>query len=99
MNYKLILHPNIEKDLQTFSNAQIRLIFKQFQKLKTSPQLGKPFGNKAGYNLSGCKKMYVDKKQIRIVYRIVEDEIIVEVIVIGKREDMKVYSIASDRLG
>jgi mRNA interferase RelE/StbE len=74
------------------------LVLKQFQKLKTSPALGKSLGNKAGYNLSGCKKIYVDKKKIRIVYRIIDNEIIVEVIVVGKREDMKVYAKASERL-
>ncbi len=98
MSYKLILHPDIKKDLNSLSKAQITLVFKQFKKLQNSPQLGKPLGNKAGYNLSGCRKMYVDKKKIRIVYRIIDDEIIVEVIVIGKREDMKVYAQATDRL-
>ena len=98
MSYKLILHPSVYKDLDALSKAQETLVFKQFQKLKTSPELGKPLGNKAGYNLSGCKKIYVDKKKIRIVYRIIDDEIIVEVIVVGKREDMKVYAEASERL-
>ena len=55
-------------------------------------------GNKAGYNLSGCKKLYVDKKKIRIVYRIVDNEILVEVIVVGKREDMEVYDKAYKRI-
>jgi mRNA interferase RelE/StbE len=98
MSYKLILHPSVYKDLDALSKAQETLVFKQFQKLKTSPGLGKPLGNKAGYNLSGCKKMYVDKKKIRIVYRIIDNEIIVEAIVVGKREDMKVYAKASERL-
>ena len=55
-------------------------------------------GYKAGYNLSGCKKLYVDKKKIRIVYRIVDNEILVEVIVVGKREDMEVYDKANKRI-
>ena len=98
MTYKLTFKEGVEKDLSKLSHAQEMLVLKQFQKLKTSPELGKPLGNKAGYNLSGCKKMCVDKKKIRIVYRIIDDEIIVEVIVVGKREDMKVYAEASERL-
>ena len=98
MSYKLILHPSVHKDLDALSKAQERLVFKQFKKLKNSPELGKPLGNKAGYNLSGCRKLYVDKKKIRIVYRIIDNEIVVEVIVVGKREDMKVYAEASERL-
>ena len=98
MSYKLILHPNVYKDLKSLSTTQETLVFKQFKKLIKSPELGKPLGHKAGFNLSGCKKMYVDKKKIRIVYRIINDEIIVEVIVVGKRDDMKVYAEASERL-
>jgi mRNA-degrading endonuclease RelE of RelBE toxin-antitoxin system len=44
MSYKLILHPSVYKDLDALSKAQETLVFKQFQKLKTSPELGKPLG-------------------------------------------------------
>ena len=98
MSYKLILHPDVYKDLDALSKAQETLVFKQFKKLVNSPELGKPLGNKAGFNLSGCRKMYVDKKKIRIVYQIIDNEIVVEVIVVGKRDAMKVYAEASERL-
>jgi len=98
MSYKLVLKEEVKEDLLELSHAQRLLVLKQFTKLENSPELGKPLGNKAGYNLSGCRKMYVDKKKIRIVYRIIDDEIVVEVIVVGKRDDMKVYAEASERL-
>ena len=99
MSYKIILHPDVTlKDLTKLSHSQRRLVFKQFKKLQASPELGAPLGNKAGYNLSGLRKLYVDKKKIRIVYRIIEDRIVVEVIVVGKREDMAVYKIAHERI-
>ena len=98
MHYKLILHPDIQSDLRALSKAQVSLIFKQFKKLQTSPELGKPLGNKAGYDLSGCRKMYTDKKKIRIVYRIIDREVVIEVIVVGRREDMAVYAEADARL-
>ena len=98
MTYKLTFKEGVEKDLSKLSHAQEMLVLKQFVKLQNSPELGQPLGNKAGYNLSGCRKMYVDKKKIRIVYRIIDEEIVVEVIVIGKRDDMKVYAEASERL-
>jgi len=98
MNYEIILHPDvIAKDLVKISTAQHRLVFKQFQKLQTSPELGTLLGNKSGYNLSGCRKMYVDKKKIRIVYTILEEIITVEVVAVGKRDDMAVYAKAGDR--
>ncbi len=99
MHYEIILHPDVTvKDLTKLSHSQRQLVFKQFKKLQTSPELGAPLGNKAGYNLAGLRKLYVDKKKIRIVYRIVEDRIVVEVIVVGKREDMAVYKIAHERI-
>ncbi len=98
MIYKLTLKEGVMKDLSKLSNKQEDLVLKQFKKLETSPQLGDYLGNKAGYNLSGCRKLYVDNKKIRIVYQIIDDKVIVEVIVVGKRDDMRVYSEAHKRL-
>ena len=99
MNYNVILHPDVmTNDLAKLSHTQRKLVFKQFKKLQTSPQLGTPLGNKGGYDLSGCRKLYIDKKKIRIVYRIEEAKIVVEVVAVGKREDMAVYAVAAQRL-
>ena len=98
MHYKIILHPDvINKDFKCLSKTQIGLVFKQLKKLQTSPELGKLLGNQSGYDLSGYRKMYVDKKKIRIVYSIVEEIITVEVIAVGKRDDMEVYQKAAIR--
>ncbi|MCE3224857.1 MAG: plasmid stabilization system [Nitrospira sp.] len=51
-----------------------------------------------GLNLTGYYKLYVAKKSIRIVYRIMEWEVIVEVVAIGKREDLEVYREAIRRI-
>ncbi len=98
MLYNLIVHPDANKELSALTKAQIILVYKQFKKILKSPELGQPLGNKNNYNLSGCRKMYVDKKRIRIVYQILEDKIVVEVIAIGKRDDMEVYANASLRV-
>ncbi|MBN2823742.1 MAG: type II toxin-antitoxin system RelE/ParE family toxin [Campylobacterales bacterium] len=98
MSYDLIIHPLAQEDMNALPKSQQVLVLKQFKKLKNSPQLGDTLGNKNGYDLSGCRKLYVDKKRIRIVYKIVDAQIIVEVIAIGKREDMEVYYKASSRL-
>ena len=97
MTYNLEIKEEVEKDLSKLSTAQKILVYKQFKKLKTSPGLGQLLGNKNGLNLTGLRKMYVDKKKIRIVYSIIEEKIVVEVIAIGKRDDMAVYKKASDR--
>ncbi len=97
MSYKLKVKEEVEKDLSKLSTTQKMLVLKQFKKLQTSPELGDLLGNKAGYNLSGCRKMYVDKKKVRIVYTILEEIITVEVIAVGKRDDMAVYEKARER--
>ena len=75
-----------------------KLVKKQLDKLKTSPLLGEELGNKNGYDLTGYRKMYACKKQIRIVYSVVEKVLLVNIIAIGKREEMEVYKTASERV-
>jgi len=48
-------------------------------------------------NLTGLRKVYVAKKQVRIVYEVIDDILVVHVIAIGKREDMEVYKQAEQR--
>ncbi len=97
MKYKIVLKKEVEDDINKLTTTQKILVFKQFKKLENSPQLGAKLGNRAGLDLSGFRKLYVDKKKIRIVYRILEDKILVEVVAVGKREDMKVYKNAFKR--
>jgi len=97
MIYKIIIKKEAKDDLAELSHTQKLLIIKQFKKLENSPQLGTLLGNKSGYDLTGYRKMYADKKKLRIVYRIIDDVIEVEVIAIGKRDDMDVYQKASER--
>jgi len=98
MQYKIVLKVEADEELEKLSNRERILVFKQFKKIASSPELGKLLGHKAGYDLSGCRKMYADKKRIRIVYIILDGQIVIEVIAIGKRDEMEVYKSASERL-
>lgn len=75
------------------------LVSKQLAKLESSPELGELLGNKNGIDLSGLRKLYVAKKQIRIVYEIDKGDIVVHIMAVGKREDMQVYKDVLKRLG
>lgn len=96
--YAIEFFPDVEDDLKQLDHRVRLLVFKQLMKLSVSPQLGDLLGNKSGMDLSGCRKMYVDHKRVRIVYRILEEVIIVEVIAIAARDEMAVYREASQRL-
>ena len=98
MNYNIIFHPEAKKELDSLDGSVKIKVLKQINKLKTNPILGYDLGNKAGIDLTGYRKLYADKKKIRIVYEIIEDEILVSIIAIGKREDLEVYKTALKRM-
>jgi len=98
MNYEIRLHPKAKTDLFELDKEVQTSVLKQIVKLETAPELGELLGNKNGINLSGLRKLYAAKKQIRIIYEIVADEIVVHVIAIGKREEMEAYKEALKRI-
>ena len=98
MNYEIRLHPKAKTDLFGLDKWVQTSVLKQIVKLETAPELGELLGNKNGINLSGLRKLYAAKKQIRIIYEIVADEIVVHVIAIGKREEMEAYKEALKRI-
>ncbi len=98
MIYSIALKSEADEELGELSSRERVLVFKQFKKISTSPELGKLLGNRAGYDLTGCRKMYADKKRIRIVYTILNEQIVIEVIAIGKRDELEVYKNTAGRL-
>jgi len=96
--YRVVLTADAAEDLRALDKSVKEQVARQLRKLETSPQLGEHLGRKAGFDLTGYYKLYAAKKAIRIVYRIMELEVVVEVVAIGKREDMAVYREAVRRL-
>jgi len=96
--YALKTHPLVEEDLKAFDNSIVILILKKLAALQHAPLQGQPLGNKNNLDLTGYYKTYVSKKQVRIVYKIIGNELIVYVVTIGKREEMEVYKEALKRL-
>ncbi len=82
--YDIQYHPLVEDDLKKLNNSVRIEVFKKLKKILTSPELGELLGNKNGMNLTGFRKMYVAKKQVRIVYQIIDSLVVVKVLVIGK---------------
>ncbi|MBN6360750.1 type II toxin-antitoxin system RelE/ParE family toxin [Providencia huaxiensis] len=48
--------------------------------------------------LSNCYKIKLRASGFRLVYQVVDDEIVIFVVAVGKREDKKVYNSAIERL-
>lgn len=89
--YSLKLHDKVYDDLKVLDNALVIKVFKKLKQIQQSPQMGENLGNKNGMNLSGFKKVYIDKKRVRIVFEVQDDILTVYTIAIGQRDDMEVY--------
>ena len=98
MTYKIFFHPAAAHEIAILDNRVRLLVLKQIKKLSLTPILGNELGCKQGIDLSGYRKLYADKKKIRIVYKIIDEQILVQVIAVGKRESLKVYKKAAKRI-
>jgi mRNA interferase RelE/StbE len=98
MTYKILFHPAAAREVADLDNRVRLLVLKQIKKLSLTPGLGNELGSKQGIDLTGYRKLYADKKKIRIVYKIIDEQILVQVISVGKRENLKVYKNAAKRI-
>ncbi len=98
MRYKVFLTEDAAGDFKRLDGSVKKQVAKQLKKLEASPHLGESLGNMHGFDLAGYYKFYAVKKAIRIVYRIIEDEVLVEVVGIGRRVDFEVYAEVARRL-
>lgn len=97
--YSVLLIAEARADFQRLDKGRKLKVAKLLKQLESNPYKGEHLGNKAGINLTGYYKLYADKKKIRIVYTVIEKEIVVKVIAIGPRKEMIVYREAILRLG
>lgn len=90
-SYNISLSEGAIEDITKLDGSIKKLVVKQLRALQDNPFKGEALGNKAGIDLSGCYKLYVHKKQVRIVYQVIDNELLVFVIGVGKRENLEVY--------
>lgn len=99
MAFKVEFHPEAVKDFERLDGSIQKEIVKKIDALSENPFLGKPLGNKMGLDLTVFFKLYLAKKKIRIVYRLLKDYLeVIEIIGIGKREKEEDYKLILRRL-
>ena len=99
MAFKIEFHADAVKDFDRLDGSIQKEVAKKIDALSENPFLGKPLGNKMGLDLTGFFKLYVAKKKIRIVYRLLKDYLeVIEIIGIGKREKEEIYRLILRRL-
>ena len=93
-----------EADLVKLDHSQQIHVLKAIQKVSMNPLpnnrggYGKPLGNRSKTKLTGYLKIKLLKLGIRVVYRLVEEQGIMKIIIISVREDEKVYLEAQKRI-
>lgn len=98
MEYNLKWKSEAEKEFGELDSTIQKQAITQFKKLSKSPELGELLGKKAGFDLTGYRKLYFFQKKYRIVYKLDERNKEVIIFAVGKREDMKVYRDVAKRL-
>ena len=82
------------KDVVALDGSDRRLVEAALLKLTTDPQLrGYPLRG----NLAGFRALVVGKKKIRIVFKVISEQVVVFVIAIGHRRNDEVYLKAATR--
>ena len=98
--YKIYLIPEAVDDYKELDGSVKKNVEKKIEELKKNPFLGHALGHKFNIDLSGFYKIYVQRKQYRIVYRLItpQDIEMIEIWGIGKREKEDIYRKISKRL-
>ena len=95
--------PEAEKDIRSLARNQQMTVRKAIEKVKTNPLpqseggYGKPLGNKRGANLTNFLKIKLRGEGLRIVYKLIQKDGNMLIVVVGIREDEEVYEIARKR--
>jgi mRNA interferase RelE/StbE len=100
MPFKIQYYPEVFDDLEALTDEEFLEVDTYIAKLKINPLLvSLPLEDLGDNLLSECRKIYVANASIRIVIRVIDDQIhIVELIAIGPRAGGIVYDEAYRRL-
>jgi len=88
-------HPEAQKDLYKLDGSTVKTVLKGILKVAENPLsqsqggYGKPLGNKGGINLTNLFKIKFKRIGIRVVYKLLSDELTQEmyILVIAARAD------------
>ena len=93
-DYILDLEDEALDDMRRLDPVMRRRVVQVLDRILTNPTAG---GKRLRGSLANCFEHHV-ANQYRIVYRIKEQIITVQIIAIGKRENLEVYRVATERV-
>lgn len=80
--YRLVFRKSVSKDLRSIANQDVARILKRMKALEDDPR---PPGSE---KLSGLERYRVRQGSYRIVYEVIDDQLVVIVVRIGHRKDV-----------
>ena len=98
--YKLDFYDEVHSDLADLSKDILDEVAYYFKNYKKDPyKYSQKLYNQGNLNLEGYRKTYISNATYRIVFKIEENQIkIVEVVAVGKRDNLEVYKEAFNRI-
>lgn len=98
--FELDFHKDIQEDLDKLPDDVYDETYQMLKKLqKDYFKYSKPLYNKQGRNLQDCRKTYFYNAEYRIVSKLEDNTVkIVNIIAVGKRENLEVYNLANERI-
>lgn len=99
MSYKVQFVEGAIADLKALDPSLRKLAWRQMGKIAETPELGKPLGKRMGYDLTGFRTIRFYRQAHRIVYEVLEDEGVVKIWGVGKRERKGIYKAVARRKG
>lgn len=100
MAWKIRITDEAKKDYRKIGGSIRKQVLAGILKVSEAPLpspngYGKPLGNKGGNNLTGFFKIKYRGIGIRVVYTLVLDEAVMNIIVISQRDDNFCYELAA----
>ena len=94
MVYKLIFLPSAKKEWDKLDPPTRNQLWKKLAKRLESPRVPKDKLSE----MKDCYKIKLRASGYRLVYEVIDHQVIVQVIAIGTRDEKEVYTVAYDRL-
>jgi len=104
MKWNLDFHPKARVEYNALDGSPKKQVSKAIDKVLQNPLskfeggYGNSLGNKASSKLAGCLGIKLKKTGLRVVYRLIREGGVMNIIVISIRDDDEVYKEAERRL-
>lgn len=100
MGWNIRITEDAKKDYKKIEGSMKKQVLASILKVSEAPLpslhgYGKPLGNKGGNNLTGFFKIKYKGIGIRVVYTLVLEEAVMNIVVISQRDDNYCYELAA----